>query len=159
MKVLARPSLFVLFLLALGVPGTSMGESLRVSGNRSTGASASVDIRIVVPPVMQVLENSYPMHLEGAVDGEWHAQQKLVVVSTMKRGFCATFRLITPTVDGWQLRFQQEGSATLSAVADGYRVCTTRAGRHTLLLQHAFATESLVSDALRWPVRTDLMAL
>lgn len=160
MKVLARPSLIALVVLTLAVPGTSIGESVLITGARSTGASASVDIRIVVPPVMQVLENSHPTQLGVSVDGQWSAQQKLVVVSTMKRGFCVTLRLATPQVDGWQLETQQEGGATLDAVADGYRLCTTRAGRYTLLLQHAFATENpLAGDALRWPVRTDLTAL
>jgi len=160
MKVLARPSLFALVALTLGMPGTSIGESVLVTGTRSTGASASVDIRIVVPPVMQVLENSHPVQLGVSVDGQWSAQQKLVVMSTMKRGFCVTLRLATPQVDGWQLQSLHEGGATLSAVADGYRLCTARAGRYTLLLQHAFAADNpLTVDALRWPVRTDLTAL
>lgn len=160
MKVLARSSLTALVFLAFAMPGTSIGESVMATGTRSTGASASVDIRIVVPPVMQVLENSHPTQLGVAVDGQWNAQQKLVVMSTMKRGFCVTLRLATPQVDDWQLQTPQEGGATLSAVTDGYRLCTARAGRYTLLLQHAFAADSASSgEALRWPVRTDLTAL
>ncbi len=160
MKALVRPSLIALAFLALGVPGTSLSESVLITGARSTGASASVDIRIVVPPVMQVLENSHPSLLGVPVDGQWNAQQKLVVVSTMKRGFCVSLRLATPQVEGWQLQTLQGGGTTLSAVADGYRLCTARAGRYTLLLQHAFAADTpLAGDALRWPVRTDLTAL
>ncbi|HEX5739598.1 MAG TPA: hypothetical protein VFY22_13900 [Hydrogenophaga sp.] len=159
MKVLARPSLLALVVLTLGVPGTSFGESVLVSGTRNAGASASVDIRIVVPPVMQVLENSHPSQLGVSVDGQWNAQQKLVVMSTMKRGFCVTLRLATP-LDGWELQTQQVGGTTLSAVADGYRLCTARAGRYTLLLQHAFAAAPpQAGNALHWPVRTDLTAL
>jgi len=160
MKALIRPPLIALAALALGMPSTSIGERVLVTGAHNTGASASVDIRIVVPPVMQVLENSHPAQLGLPVDGQWHAQQKLVVVSTMKRGFCVTLRLATPQVNDWQLRTLLEGGATLDAVADGYRLCTERAGRYTLLLQHAFATETpLDGNALRWPVRTDLTAL
>ena len=155
-----RPSLIALAALALGMPGTGMGESVLVSGAGNSGSSASVDIRIVVPPVMQVLENSHPSQLGVSVDGQWNAQQKLVVMSTMKRGFCVTLRLATPQVNDWQLQTPQEGGATLSAVADGYRLCTARAGRYTLLLQHAFAADNaLPGEALRWPVRTDLTAL
>ncbi|MBA4264006.1 MAG: hypothetical protein C0453_02900 [Comamonadaceae bacterium] len=160
MNAVVRPYLIALAALALGMPGTGMSESVLISGVANRGASASVDIRIIVPPVMQVLENSHPMQLGEPVDGQWSAQQKLVVMSTMKRGFCVTLRLATPQVDGWQLNALQEGGATLRAVADGYRLCTDRAGRYTLLLQHAFATENpLAGDALRWPVRTDLTAL
>lgn len=160
MKALVRPSLIALAIVAMVIPGTSLGESVMVTGTRSTGASASVDIRIVVPPVMQVLENSHPSLLGVPVDGQWNAQQKLVVVSTMKRGFCVSLRLDAPQVEGWQLQTLQEGGTTLSAVADGYRLCTARAGRYTLLLKHAFAAGgTLAADDLRWPVRTDLAAL
>jgi hypothetical protein len=45
-------------------------------------------------------------------------------------------------------------------VSDGYRLCTARPGRYTLLLQHEFDTAA-GSDrtALRWPVQTDLTAM
>ena len=155
-----RPSLIALAALALGMPGTGMGESVQVSGAGGTGSSASVDIRIVVPPVMQVLENSHPAQLGVSEDGQWSAQQKLVVMSTMKRGFCVTLRLATPQVNDWQLQTSQEGGTTLNPLADGYRLCATRAGRYTLLLQHAFAADNALSgEALRWPVRTDLTSL
>lgn len=157
---MVRSSLFALAALALGMPGTGMGESVLVSSAGNTGTSASVDIRIVVPPVMQVLENSHPSQLGVSEDGQWSAQQKLVVMSTMKRGFCVTLRLATPQVNDWRLQTAEEGGTTLSAVADGYRLCTVRAGRYTLLLQHAFAADNAVSgEALRWPVRTDLTSL
>lgn len=161
MKALVRPSLTAaLATLALCIPGTGTAESVLVTGVGGTGASASVDIRIVIPPVMQVIENTHPTQLGMPVNGEWSAQQKLVVHSTMKRGFCVTLRLAAPQVEGWRLQTAQQGGTTLSEVADGYRVCTARPGRHTLLLQHAFATESTaIHPALGWPVRTDLTAL
>ena len=81
-------------------------------------------------------------------------------MSTRKRGFCVTLRLATPQVNDWQLQTSQEGGTTLNPLADGYRLCTARAGRYTLLLQHAFAADNALSgEALRWPVRTDLTAL
>lgn len=146
--------------LALGSPGTGIAESVLVTGTGSGGASASVDIRIIIPPVMEVIENTHPSQLGMPVDGEWSAQQKLVVHSTMKRGFCVTLRLAAPQVEGWRLQTIQQSGTTLSEIADGYRVCTTRPGRYTLLLQHAFATDNMaVAPALGWPVRTDLTAL
>ena len=154
-----RPVLTALVGLALAAPGHSLAESVVVSGVNHGGASVSVDIRIVVPAVMQVIENSHPTQLGMAVDGRWTAQQKLVVHSTMKRGFCVSLRLAA-----------QHGGTTLTPVADGYRLCTSRPGRHTLMLQHAFASAPGAASApsadltglppsLSWPVRTDVAAL
>lgn len=165
-----RPVLTALVGLALAAPGHSLAESVVVSGVNHGGASVSVDIRIVVPAVMQVIENSHPTQLGMAVDGRWTAQQKLVVHSTMKRGFCVSLRLAAPQVAGWQLDTAQLGGTTLTPVADGYRLCTSRPGRHTLMLQHAFASAPGAASVpsadltglppvLNWPVRTDVTAL
>ncbi len=133
-----------------------MSESLLTS---QRSASASVDIRIIVPPIMRVLENSHPVQLEPLVDGDWSAEQRLVVLSTMKRGFCITLRVNTPDVDAWRLKTEQTGGITLSPVSDGYRLCTPRAGRYTLLLQHDFEASRNISRSLSWPVQTDITAL
>ncbi len=133
-----------------------MGESL-TTNQRS--ASASVDIRIIIPPIMRVLENSHPVQMNPVVGGDWSAEQRLVVLSTMKRGFCVTLRMNTPEVDGWRLKTEQTGGITLNPVSDGYQLCTPRAGRYTLLLQHDFESAGNTSESLRWPVRTDITAL
>ena len=170
MNALVRPPLMALIALGLAWPATGMSESVQVSGVNNGGASASIDIRIVVPAVMQVLENSHPSQLGAAVDGRWTAQQTLVVHSTMKRGFCVSLRLAAPQVAGWRLDTAQQGGTTLTPVADGYRLCTSRPGRHTLTLQHAFASApgsanppsadlSGLPPSLSWPVRTDVTAL
>ena len=170
MNTLCRPALTALVGLALAAPGHSFADSVQVSGTNHGGASASVDIRIVIPAVMQVIENSHPTQLGVAVDGGWTAQQKLVVHSTMKRGFCVSLRLAAPQVADWQLQTAQHGGTTLTPVADGYRLCTSRPGRHTLVLQHAFASAPETASAssanltglppgLNWPVRTDVTAL
>ena len=137
------------------IPATSIGESVLVHQGK---AGASLEFRIIIPPVMQVLENSHPMLMDAEADGDWSAQQRLVVVSNMKRGFCVTLRQADPQLRGWRLQTAQEGGVSLSPVADGYRLCTARAGRYTLLLQHQFDT-SETATALRWPVQTDLMAM
>lgn len=157
MSAFVRPFFAALATLTLLLsPATSMGESM---ATRGTQASASVDLLIRVPAVMQVLENSHPAQLDGALGG-WSAEQRLVVVSTMQRGFCVTLRQTEPRVDNWRLHTAQEGGVTLSPVSDGYRVCTARPGRYTLLLQHAFDTTAGQTTArLRWPVQTDLTAL
>ena len=134
-----------------------MGESQAVNQH---SASASIDIRIVVPPIMRVLENSHPSQLVPAVGGDWSAEQRLVVLSTMKRGFCVTLRMNTSDVEAWRLQTEQSGGVTLSPVSDGYRLCTPRPGRYTLLLQHEFeASGNGDMQSLRWPVQTDITAL
>lgn len=146
--------LATLALLLAPLPGAAESSLVVGSGN----ASATLNFRIVIPPVMRVLENSHPEQLATGEGGALSAQQRLVVVSNMKRGFCVTLRQADPQLRGWRLQTPQEGGVSLSPVADGYRVCTTRAGRYTLLLQHEFQTLA-GADALRWPVQTDLMAM
>jgi hypothetical protein len=147
--------------LAAGVlvlaPSTSIGESVLTSAGK---ASATLELRIIIPPVMQVLENSHPVRMDAEASGDWSAEQRLVVVSNMKRGFCVTLRMSAPEVENWRLRSPQSGGITLNPVSDGYRLCTPRPGRYTLLLQHEFdATQKTASSELRWPVRTDITAL
>lgn len=158
MPALTRPLLPTLAACALLlIPATSIGESRLVNqGN----ASGSLDFRIIIPPIMRVLENSHPMQLDAEANGDWSAQQRLVVVSNMKRGFCVTLRMSTPEVDAWRLNTAAESGVTLNPVADGYRLCAPRAGRYTLLLQHEFdAPRNAAAGALRWPVQTDITAL
>jgi hypothetical protein len=153
-----RPLLACLTSVALlTAPTTSVGESV-VAG--PGGASASLRISITVPAVMRVLENSHPSQLTPVVGGDWSAEQRLVVLSNMKRGFCVTLRMATAEVEAWRLQTEQTGGITLSPVSDGYRLCTPRPGRYTLLLQHEFeASGNSGMQSLRWPVHTDITAL
>ncbi|MBL0918899.1 MAG: hypothetical protein IBJ14_09355 [Hydrogenophaga sp.] len=139
------------------IPATSIGESVLTSrGN----AGASLDFRIIIPPIMRVLENSHPNLLDAEAGGDWSAQQRLVVVSNMKRGFCVTLRMNHPQVDAWRVSAAQAEGVQLTPVSDGYRLCAPRAGRYTLLLDHEFgATQTSAGGALRWPVQTDITAL
>lgn len=156
-----RPNRLAAALTAVGLlftPLAGMGESSLAGPSRSAGAS--LDFRIVIPPVMQLLENSHPARLDLPASGALSAQQKLVVVSNMKRGFCVTMRVDADEVDGWRLQTAQHGGITLLEVDDGYRLCTARPGRYTLLLQHEFdAAPGESPKALAWPVQTDITAL
>jgi len=156
-----HPNRLAAALMAVGLlftPLAGMGESSLASPSRSAGAS--LDFRIVIPPVMQLLENSHPARLNLPVEGALSAQQKLVVVSNMKRGFCVTMRVNSDEVDGWRLQTAQHGGITLLEVDDGYRLCTARPGRYTLLLQHEFdAAPGESPKAMAWPVQTDITAL
>lgn len=147
--------LATLALLLAPLPGAAE-SSLVGNGN----ASATLNIRIVIPSVMRVLENSHPEQLVADASGAHTAQQRLVVVSNMRHGFCVTLRQTDPQLSNWRLQTAQEGGVSLHPVTDGYRLCTARPGRYTLLLQHEFQTVA-GSDptALRWPVQTDLTAM
>lgn len=115
-------------------------------------ASAGLNFRIVIPPVMRVIENSHPTQ----VGQDQTVEQRLVVLSNMKNGFCASLRLSDPAVTTWRLQTDEVDGVTLQAVAAGYRLCTSRPGRYTLRLQHDFGTQR---SALIWPVQTELMVL
>ncbi len=148
-------------LLAAGLLATpAPGKSESSLAGQTRHPSAGLDFRIVIPPVVRVLENSHPLRLAAEAGGDWSAEQRLVVVSNMKRGFCVTLRMSAPEVDAWRLRTAQSGGVTLSLVSEGYRVCTPHPGRYTLLLQHEFgATQKAARGELRWPVQTDISAI
>lgn len=157
--MLRRLPALVASLALLAVPSPSLGDSMLVTGNHTAGASASLDFRIVIPPVMRVMENSHPLQLTAGADGALSAEQRLVVLSNMKRGFCVTLRLAAPGVDRWQLHAPGASGVSLSPVDDGYRVCSTRPGRYTLVLQHQFGVNTPGTQALHWPVQTDISAI
>ena len=136
-------------------PSTGMGEStLGIQGK----SSAALDIRIVIPPVMRVLENSHPRQLEAFADGETSAQQRLVVVSNMKRGFCVSLRRAAD-LSTWKVQTAPQSGLELSPAADGYHLCGTRPGRYTVVLEHRFGSRDTKATALHWPVQTDISAI
>ncbi|MGE0098906.1 MAG: hypothetical protein AB7S86_11220 [Hydrogenophaga sp.] len=160
-KFMPRPTRLPAALLAAGLlltPAAGMSES--ALGGQARPASAALDFRIIIPPVMQVLENSHPVQLAAEASGDWSAEQRLVVVSNMKRGFCVTLRMNAPEVEAWRLQPVQSRGMALTPVADGYRMCSMRPGRYTLLLQHEFnAATGNSQGAMAWPVQTDITAL
>lgn len=142
-------------LTALGlllVPLPAATEAFMTPG--SGQSSARLDFRIVIPPVMQVVENSHPAQIEG----DRPVEQRLVVLSNMRNGFCARLRLTDPQVTGWQLQAEPGGGVTVQAVTGGYHLCASRPGRYTLRLQHDFG-HNTQQAALAWPVQTELTAL
>lgn len=50
---------------------------------------------------------------------------------------------------------------TSTPIANGYRLCTSRPGRYTLLLRHDFLGTYMAGSpaALNWPVQTELTAI
>lgn len=154
----SNPLKFCLLTLAV-VAAASLARA--ESGFAAPGgrASAALDFRIIIPAVMRVLENSHPGELQADASGALSAQQRLVVVSNMKRGFCVSLRMPEPQRAGWRLQHSgSESGVRLEPAADGYRLCTSRPGRYTLQLQHDFGNTALQA-AQRWPVQTDLITL
>lgn len=146
-------------LALVAVPTPSLAESMLITGGETAGASASLNFRIIIPPMMKVMENSHPVQLTAGADGDLSAEQRLVVLSTMKRGFCVTLRLATPGVDRWQLHSPPAHGVSLTPVEDGYRICSARAGRYNLVLQHRFGVNAPAQQAMHWPVQTDISAI
>lgn len=112
---------------------------------------------------MRVLENSHPSQLQPTADGSaLTGEQRLVVVSNMKHGFCVALRQSQAQAGNWQLQsLTQESGTTLTATEGGYRLCTSRPGRYILLLRHEFLGTYVAGSpaALNWPVQTELTAL
>lgn len=144
-----------LSLLLAPVAATAEGSVASPGGN----ASAALDFRIIIPPIMRVLENSHPQQLTADADGTLGAGQRLVVLSNMKHGFCVQLRLGSPDQDGWQLDATLEPGMTQQTTADGYRFCSTRPGRYTLVLQHRFSAAAAPLAGTTWPVQTDITAI
>lgn len=157
MPRLSRPLLVcVCASLVLLAPAPGMGEGLMVAQGK---AGAALDIRIIIPPVMQLLENSHPQQLDSFADGKVSAQQRLVVLSNMRGGFCVSLRRAAPQLGSWELQTAPQSGIQLTPAADGYSLCGTRPGRYTVLLQHHFGTSDRSATALRWPVQTDISAI
>lgn len=141
-------TLTALTLLLAPAPGAAEAMLAAAGGS----ASASLNFRIVIPPVMQVMENSHPSQ----IGGDQPVEQRLVVLSNLRHGFCASLRLSDPAVMGWRLQTHPGSGVTVQPLADGYRLCASGPGRYTLRLQHDFSAQQ---QATAWPVQTELMAL
>jgi hypothetical protein len=153
--------------LGLGTLGNlspAQADGVPSADGRQT--SSSLDFRIIIPAVLQVVENSYPLQLPAAdaQTGRISAVQHLVLLSTLRKGFCMELRLAQPRMTGWQLQASGSAGIQVQPSSDGgYRVCASRAGRYNIALQHAFSLKDNVSanaaPALSWPVYMDLAAL
>jgi hypothetical protein len=143
----------------------------------------AVDFAIVIPAILRLLENDHPAELQPLAGpaAPISALQRVVLVSTLRSGFCMDLRLNALTagqaqVADWQVQLAAlSGAAAASgarveAFDGGWRVCTRRAGRFELALQHAFSMQpraaapgvNLAIDktgqaaSLGWPVAISL---
>jgi hypothetical protein len=143
----------------------------------------AVDFAVVIPAILRLLQNDHPAELQPLAGpaAPISALQRVVLVSTLRSGFCMDLRLNALTagqaqVADWQVQLAAlSGAATASgarveAFDGGWRVCTRRAGRFELALQHAFSMQpraaapgvNLAIDttsqaaSLGWPVAISL---
>lgn len=130
-------------------------------GIHGGSASATVRIRVVIPPVVRVLQDLHPSSLNAAPDDRLRGEQRLVVSTNMRQGFCLDLQNnISPGMP-WQVQSVGGDAVVITAQGEGYRLCGSRQGTYTLVLQHEFqpASPSWVGVGLPWPVRTELISL
>ena len=123
-----------------------------------TVSSASVDIRVVVPPVMQVLQDMHPLNLATGMpdNGVFSSTQRLVVFSNLKSGFCITLQQASIKIDKWSVEptTTTNGVTLTSMASSGYLLCSKALGRQTIDLQHTFKlkTGTPLFSAFPWPI-------
>lgn len=127
---------------------------------------SAVNFAIVIPAMLRLLENDHPTSLPAfaEISSPISAQQRVVLVSTMKSGFCMDLRLNPMRGDqahvaDWQVQLAAlpnaaAARARVESVDGGWRVCARHAGRFELALQHAFSLQ----PSLKTPTTNSLSA-
>jgi hypothetical protein len=133
-------------------------EALSTDGHH---AAAAINFAVVIPAVLRILENSHPLSLPVADRPDAHisVSQRLVLLSTLGKGFCMELQLRQQLTD-WQLRVSGSAGARIETSAGGYRLCVGRAGRYEVMLQHDFtlndSARASQAAVLDWPVLVSL---
>ena len=138
----------------------------QASSTNGQPVSAAVHVSIVIPPVLRILENSHPpalppldtVNAQDPLAAHTSALQRMVLVSTLGKGFCMDLRISQRQISDWQLKISGTAGVWLEPVLGGYRLCAARAGRYDLTLQHDFFLREKdqhhadPTTALAWPV-------
>ncbi len=139
-----------------------------VTGTDGKPVSAALNFTIIIPAVLRMMENTHPASLPipESSTTQIAALQRIVVLSTLRRGFCMDLRLNQAQVANWQLQVSGSKSSWVEAVVGGYRLCIARAGRYELALQHEFGLKQVSPTevsrqptllALNWPVNVSMV--
>ena len=153
--------------LCLGTMLVSSPASASASEFRSAAAvtmSARIKITVVIPPIVQILDNKHPVELTftGEKASRTSAVQHVVLISNLRNGICVELRLAQTQVGGWQIRLSGNASVRVEEMGDGYRLCTSSPGRYELALEHEFVLKDAsplmarADTALSWPVYVSL---
>lgn len=161
MHALAGLALYAGMLAA--TPSACANEAWRTDGQP---VSAALNITIVIPAVLRVLENTHPLSLTpaDALTARTSAVQRMVLVSTLGKGFCMDLRLNRQQITDWKLSISGSTGAWLEPAAAGYRLCAARAGRYNVALQHDFVLAERdrgpagLAKVLDWPVAMSFAA-
>lgn len=146
----------------VGTLGTAQGASDVVS--TAVPASSALDFRIIIPPVIRLLDDSAPavLSLDGAAGSPVVVDQRLVLMSTLRRGFCLSLHMASPLVHQWQLGIRSGSGLTHEGQSDSHRFCAHRAGRYELSVQHTLvfrgSTAAPQVPPIVWPVRLELVS-
>lgn len=159
---------------AASLPRSTPSVDLATSHDVPAATGNAIDLRklsavnfaIVIPAILRLLENDHPTSLPSPAESysPISAQQRVVLVSTMKSGFCMDLRLNQmrghARIADWEVQLAAlPGAAAVGARVEafdgGWRVCTRRAGRFELALQHAFSLQ----PSLTTPTTNSLSAL
>lgn len=138
-------------LMLLATPLPSLGES----GHGGQSASASVRIRVVVQPYVQILRNSHPAVLSAQGGNTVTAEQQLSIRTNQAHGFCIDLiaaDLSAPPTQ-WHVQASAGDPIALSPQGNGYRLCGHRPGSHAFTLVHRFQFEgSQQTTEPAWPL-------
>ena len=138
--------------LALLSPGLAQSES--AVGSNGHSASARVNIRVTIPPVVNLLENHHPLVL-APEPGAITARQRIVLHTNVRQGACVELRNTAEPRAPWDVHPIGGEPVSVQAFTGGWRLCTARAGIHTVLIEHRFGADA----AGHWPLRTDATLL
>jgi hypothetical protein len=163
-----RLTLLALLLFAVNVCLLSLPSSARASetlqqDGKSGSVSAALTFAIVIPSVLRILEDTHPEILQAfsPSDSLVSAQQRMVLISTLGKGFCMDLRLTHQQVASWHLTSSGSSAGIwVEATLGGYRLCARKAGRFEISLQHNFGLTQNAGPAsppsMRWPVNISL---
>ena len=123
-----------------------------------------LSLSIIIPTVLRIIEDHHPSSLP-TTDAQTlriSARQKMVLVSTLRNGFCMELGLTHPLIVNWQVQVSGSPSSRIESSGGGYRLCGGHIGRYELSLQHEFglkeAIRGSVAPAIDWPVSVSLAA-
>lgn len=159
----------------LTIPASARAsEPLQMDG-QARPVNAGLTFAIFIPSVLRILENTHPAVLQafGPPDATESASvatmpnlsvsalQRIVLMSTLGKGFCMDLRLTQVQVTNWRLTSSSSSTGIWTeATEGGYRLCARKAGRYEVSLQHNFElTQSAYPTAkyrMNWPVNVSL---
>ena len=160
------------FVFLIGLWGLAASASAQedhspngLKGLNNLKAHAPLNFTIVIPQILRILENTHPPMLQASLHSpasQVTASQRIVVLSTMGKGFCMDMSLTQAQVTDWNLSISGNVGSRLQQTAGGYRLCLSHAGRYEMTLQHEFGVKvassarSNTQPGLDWPVQVSV---